>query len=345
MANSSVTSILGKIKRRLDYNSGIDPDLDAVLVDFLSDNTKILKQWLVDRGLRFETSAPVILTTTINQNYISLYEIPTAPTMIPIAVAGNLDGNYYYKVTFVSAYGESEASNTSLVVTNAALGTGQNTVTIPVSLISDTTSRNIYRTVAGGTVYKLLATVSDNTTATYVDNIADGALGTATAPDHSSLPSYSNIFKVTDRVNKKQVPIIPFDVFMGRYPDPTQIKSTMPDECAISGTRLYIGPTPSSAQFLYAEYDFVFMEISSSGYLFSDTQYDPLLIKMVVEDFFRRYYPKDRARIQTAFEDVMKTKDALIMGAKLTGVTQQSQSRRDQDVLIEPRIPSSVIYP
>jgi hypothetical protein len=72
-----------------------------------------------------------------------------------------------------------------------------------------------------------------------------------------------------------------------------------------------------------------------------DSQYDPVLIKMVVEDFYRRYYPKDRARIQSAFEDVMKTKQALILGAKQVGMVNQAQSRRDQDVLIEPRIPSS----
>jgi hypothetical protein len=462
MANSIVSTVLAKIKRRLDYNSGVDADLDAVLLDFLSDNSKILKQWLVDRGLRFETSASVTIKTTKDQNYVSLYETPIAPTLNTITAAGNLDGVYYYKVTYVNAYGESLASNTSLAVTNVLAATGQNNVNVPISRISDTTARNIYRTIGGGTsfllcaqisnntptitevpanaptatlvaglglitagahsykvtcitadgesdlsaasnsvttilatfgqvqlsnipigttvgvtdrrvyrtkaggsVYYLIGSVGDNTTTTftdnvadasltleamplssiYVDNIADGSLTTA-EPSTDDRPSYSNIFKVTDRVNKKQVPIIPFDTFMGRYPDPTQIKSTMPDECAISGTRLYIGPTPSSDQLLYVEYDFVFPEITStSSALFNDSQYDPLLIKMCVEDFYRRYYPKDRARIQTAFEDVIKTKDTLISGAKLTGVTQQSQSRRDQDVLIEPRLPGSVIYP
>ena len=43
------------------------------------------------------------------------------------------------------------------------------------------TSRKIYRTLGGGTIFKLVATLSDNTTTTYSDNIADGSLGTTLA--------------------------------------------------------------------------------------------------------------------------------------------------------------------
>ena len=39
------------------------------------------------------------------------------------------------------------------------------------------TSRKLYRTAAGGSQHKLVATIADNLTTTYVDNIADGALG------------------------------------------------------------------------------------------------------------------------------------------------------------------------
>ena len=39
------------------------------------------------------------------------------------------------------------------------------------------TARRLYRTAAGGAEYFLVATIADNTTTAYVDNIADGALG------------------------------------------------------------------------------------------------------------------------------------------------------------------------
>ncbi len=41
------------------------------------------------------------------------------------------------------------------------------------------TSRKLYRTTAGGSTYLLLATLADNTTTTYTDNIADASLGAA----------------------------------------------------------------------------------------------------------------------------------------------------------------------
>ncbi len=46
---------------------------------------------------------------------------------------------------------------------------------------SAVTSRKLYRTAAAGATYLLLATLADNTTTTYTDNIADSALG-AQAP-------------------------------------------------------------------------------------------------------------------------------------------------------------------
>jgi hypothetical protein len=50
------------------------------------------------------------------------------------------------------------------------------------------TARRLYRTAAGASVLKLLATLADNTTTTYVDVLADAALGaTAPASDTSAL--------------------------------------------------------------------------------------------------------------------------------------------------------------
>lgn len=77
-------------------------------------------------------------------------------------------------------------------VTDAALGANIPTVntavtnaTVPLSAIplggGSVTSRKLYRTVAGGSVYKLLATIADNVTTTYSDTTADASLG-ATAP-------------------------------------------------------------------------------------------------------------------------------------------------------------------
>lgn len=111
----------------------------------------------------------------------SSYEpAPGAPTVaLAGAGAGNVDnGAHRYLVTFVTADGETQAGTVSSAVTVA-----DKTVNGKVSVSgiplggSSVTARKIYRTAAGGSTYLLLATLSDNTTTTYTDNVADSGLG------------------------------------------------------------------------------------------------------------------------------------------------------------------------
>tara|TARA_R100001530_G_scaffold2960_4_gene4639 strand:+ start:927 stop:2873 length:1947 start_codon:yes stop_codon:yes gene_type:complete len=105
---------------------------------------------------------------------------PTAPTVaLAGAGAGNLDTSvvYTYKITYVNANGETTVGTVSSNITPTG-GDGQVSLTsIPVSSHGSVSSRKIYRTEGGGATYKLLATLSDNTTTVYTDNIADGSLG------------------------------------------------------------------------------------------------------------------------------------------------------------------------
>lgn len=103
------------------------------------------------------------------------------------AGAGNVDnGTHSYKVTFVTATGETNAgtvSNTTTVADKTV--NGQIALTaIPVSTFPGVTSRKIYRTAAGNAVtgpWLLQSTIANNTATTATDNVADAALG-ATAP-------------------------------------------------------------------------------------------------------------------------------------------------------------------
>lgn len=91
-------------------------------------------------------------------------------------------GNYYYKLIFIDAEGETIGSDASqvLAITNVN-ASGPITVTIPLGP-QGTSGRKLYRTVANGSVFKLLTTVNNNTTTTYSDDTADASLGTATPP-------------------------------------------------------------------------------------------------------------------------------------------------------------------
>lgn len=106
---------------------------------------------------------------------------PGAPSaaLISPAAAGNVDnGLHRYVVTFVTADGETEAGTVSAGVTVA-----DRTVNGKVALTNiplggaAVTARKLYRTAAAGSTYLALATIADNTTTTYTDNVSDASLG------------------------------------------------------------------------------------------------------------------------------------------------------------------------
>lgn len=106
---------------------------------------------------------------------------PSAPTvaLVSPAVAGNVDnGAHRYLVTYVTADGETQAGVASAAVTVADKAVNGKVLVsgVPIGGAS-VTARKLYRTAAGGSTYMLLATIADNTTTTYTDNIADASLG------------------------------------------------------------------------------------------------------------------------------------------------------------------------
>lgn len=129
---------------------------------------------------------------------------PTAPTvaLISPAAAGNVDnGAHLYRVTFVTADGETEGGTVSSSVTVAdKTVNGKVTVSAIPTGGSLVTSRKLYRTAAGGSTYLLLATIADNTTTTYTDNIADSSLGAGAPTTNTTEDAYVSGLVKTARV-------------------------------------------------------------------------------------------------------------------------------------------------
>lgn len=126
-------------------------------------------------------------------------EIPNAP-VVAVAAGGVLDGDYYYKVSYlVDGYSEGNASVASALVQP----TGANKkvlVTKPTSTPeADVTHWIIYRTTDAGAIYYKVAQVAIGT-ATYLDNIADTDLDTATlAPTDNAAPSVADYIALHHR--------------------------------------------------------------------------------------------------------------------------------------------------
>lgn len=118
-------------------------------------------------------------------------EQSSAPTAISNAT-GVLTGDYRYKVSYVnsaSVEGDVSTSNNTFTVASATIR-----VTIPTAPASfGVSARKIYRTETGGTSFKLVTTISDNSTTTYDDSTDDGSLGAVAPTDQGKPPNYSAI--------------------------------------------------------------------------------------------------------------------------------------------------------
>lgn len=113
----------------------------------------------------------------------------SAPTGANLASGSS----YTYKIVFVNTQlVESDVGEAkTFVVTANSMGDIRLT-SIPVAPQSfGINARRIYRTVAGGSAFKRLATISDNTTTTYDDGITDANLGAAAPTDNGVPPKYT----------------------------------------------------------------------------------------------------------------------------------------------------------
>lgn len=107
-------------------------------------------------------------------------EVPpsAAPTAAINATAGNLNGSYYYRVSFVDAVGETVASPATPAV--SPVNQQVNLTNIPVGGAS-VTQRNIYRQKSPASTWKRVTSILNNTATTYTDNTADGSVGSQDA--------------------------------------------------------------------------------------------------------------------------------------------------------------------
>jgi len=118
--------------------------------------------------------------------------VPVAPLVAVNAIAGVLNGNYKYAVSFVTGYANSQGTiitqgNTSGGVASAIVSPASQQVNISSIPIGSegVVARYIYRTKAGGNTFYFLQQLADNVTTSWTDNVADSSL-TTVMPDTNS---------------------------------------------------------------------------------------------------------------------------------------------------------------
>jgi uncharacterized phiE125 gp8 family phage protein len=128
---------------------------------------------------------------------------PVAPVAALAATpaAGNLsNGVYRYLCTFVTADGETDAGavSNSVTVANNAVNGKIDLSGIPTGG-SAVTARKIYRTAHDGSSFLLAATISNNSTTTYTDNLADASLGASAPSSNTTQDPYLSALIVVAR--------------------------------------------------------------------------------------------------------------------------------------------------
>lgn len=124
---------------------------------------------------------PVYLFETTVDDQIGMLAPIAAPTSVA-GLAGAITATVSYKVTFVGRGGETDPSPATTDITVSAKRVALSGISVGPS---GTTARKIYRRDTTGGDYRLLATLTDNTTTVYSDN--EGAtLATAVAPTDNS---------------------------------------------------------------------------------------------------------------------------------------------------------------
>ena len=153
---------------------------------------------------------------------LSAYSAVTFPGATPIAtdsgLAGNLTGTYYYTCFYYTATGKTDIT-TAVPTPVTVSGKKVNLTGIPVSTDPTVIGRGICRNLAAdGNANSfprqwIVALIPDNTTTTYVDNIADGSL-TQAAPRISTLSGFltsggsrvGNFFGISQGIGQNALP-------------------------------------------------------------------------------------------------------------------------------------------
>lgn len=153
------------------YTPAVNTDNGAQVMYEFGETYEILNAGTADRVHAGSRQNQTGLTTS------AIVAPVAAPTVAVAASAGNLGiGDYYYKVAFGDANGNISAPSVASLVATTSGGNQQVNLSVIPTGAAGVTKRFIYRTKVGGTEYFLLATINDNVTTTYTDNIADTSL-------------------------------------------------------------------------------------------------------------------------------------------------------------------------
>ena len=159
------------------------------------------------------------------------WELGSCKAIVATASTGSLDtsAEYSYQVVITVSGADYICGAVSNVV-NSGTAKANSLSQIPLGP-TGTTARKVYRTDGGAspgthTNFKLLATISDNTTVTYTDTIGDASLGAAVASVADDMPKGAEIRMHRERMFMTRDPNTPNRIYYSNAYFPHIIQQT-----------------------------------------------------------------------------------------------------------------------
>jgi hypothetical protein len=179
----SDTTLQRQVDRALDRYSNVSPFFQAVQISTVSGSLLYASptgSWYIDR-CEYPLGQTPRQIHAVRERLSPLLQDPsTAPSVVGTS-GGNLTAaTFKYAYTF-TVPGGGETKPSPLATLAATAGQAGSLTSIPTGPYG-VTGRNLYRSRAGGSTLYLLASLPDNSTASYVDTLADASLPATTAP-------------------------------------------------------------------------------------------------------------------------------------------------------------------
>lgn len=146
------------------------------------------QHWYIARIASYSYNPPPFQVQDLGLLDVTVRNVcgPDAPLTAPTAVAGGAGnvnaGSHTWSVVFVRAVvaplSNAESGASPSATLNLAVNSQVNLSNVPLGP-AGTTARNIYRTVLGQTIPRLVGSIPDNVTTVFTDNVADATLAFA----------------------------------------------------------------------------------------------------------------------------------------------------------------------
>ena len=202
-----------------------------------------------------------------------------APSGAADAAAGTPSGAYTLKVTYVNQ--DDVESNPSEASETVSVANKKIAWTIPVdsSTGHTTVKRRLYRTAAGASVYKFLAEIADNTTTAYLDNIADGSLGSLMADNNNIPPAACTlVYEHTSYVFY----VDGYDIWYSKAGSPDQVPNIVGDQQYMVFPDEVLSISSNTIALMISGENFDCAITSNSGFIFdSDPTIDTTTMKVI----------------------------------------------------------------